>query len=129
TAEVSRWRLDGSSGGEFPDDQADGTPQLRLIPNPNVLGILGNLTSRRPAIVVGTAKERENVIERARKRLAANSCDLIVAYDISAQDILSGEINTVHVISADGVETWQRLSTQEIARRLIEELAAKLPAR
>jgi phosphopantothenoylcysteine decarboxylase/phosphopantothenate--cysteine ligase len=37
---------------------------------------------------------------------------------------MGGESNTVHLVSASGVETWPTLSKTEVARKLVERLGA-----
>ena len=125
-AEVAEWRADGSSGGQLSRDQVE----LRLVKNPDILKAVATRTNKRPAIVVGFTTETEDVIESGRKKLAAGSCDLIVAYDAGpSTEIMSSDRDTVHLISGNGVETWSRLSRGEVARRLMAELATKLAAR
>jgi phosphopantothenoylcysteine decarboxylase/phosphopantothenate--cysteine ligase len=40
---------------------------------------------------------------------------------------MGGDRNTVHLVSASGVETWPILAKDEVARRLIAHLAALTP--
>jgi phosphopantothenoylcysteine decarboxylase/phosphopantothenate--cysteine ligase len=73
--------------------------------------------------VVGFAAETEQVIENARKKLASKGCDLIVANDVAPHTgVMGGTRNTVHLITADEVETWPTLNKDEVARRLVERL-------
>jgi phosphopantothenoylcysteine decarboxylase/phosphopantothenate--cysteine ligase len=75
--------------------------------------------------MVGFAAETEQVIEHARRKLAKKGCDLIVANDVSAAaGVMGGDSNTVHLVSASGVETWPTLSKTEVARKLVERLGA-----
>jgi phosphopantothenoylcysteine decarboxylase/phosphopantothenate--cysteine ligase len=79
----------------------------------------------RPPLVVGFAAETEKVIEHARAKLARKGCDLIVANDVSpASGVMGGERNTVHLIGADGVESWPEMDKDDVARRLVAHFAA-----
>jgi hypothetical protein len=129
SAAVSKWCLDQSSGGQPAKAQTDGKTDLKLVENPDIARVIGERTDKRPTIVVGFTVETENVIENGRNKLAAGSCDLMLASDLSASEILARDRNTIHVISEDGVETWSRLSKDEIARKLMHALAARLAAR
>jgi phosphopantothenoylcysteine decarboxylase/phosphopantothenate--cysteine ligase len=40
---------------------------------------------------------------------------------------MGGDDNTVHLVSATGVETWPKLRKEDVARRLVAELAQRLP--
>jgi len=75
--------------------------------------------------VVGFAAETEKVVEHAQAKLARKGCDLVVANDVSAgTGILGGSRNAVHLVSARGVESWPMLDKDEVARRLVERIAA-----
>ena len=52
------------------------------------------------------------------------------ANDVSAEKgVMGGDKNTVHLVSASGVESWPELSKQEVAQRLMAELARRLGAK
>ena len=101
-----------------------GPPSLGLVENPDILATVAS-HAKRPRLVVGFAAETEKVIEHAKGKLARKKCDLIVANDVSpATGVMGGDANTVHLVSQGGVETWPTLSKQEVAKRLVERLAA-----
>ena len=82
-----------------------------------------------PPLVVGFAAETENVIEHAKAKLARKGCDLIVANDVSPESgVMGGDRNTVHLVSAAGVETWPTLSKTEVAEKLDGASAARMIA-
>jgi phosphopantothenoylcysteine decarboxylase / phosphopantothenate---cysteine ligase len=56
------------------------------------------------------------VAKRARK-----GCDWIIANDVSG-DVMGGEANTVHVVTAAGVESWERMGKGAVAERLAERI-------
>jgi phosphopantothenoylcysteine decarboxylase/phosphopantothenate--cysteine ligase len=67
------------------------------------------------------------VIENARAKLARKGCDWIVANDVSpATGIMGGDRNRVHLVTAAGVEDWPDMTKPEVARRLMERVAAAL---
>ncbi len=51
--------------------------------------------------------------------------DWIVANDVSG-DVMGGTANAVHIVTADGVESWERLPKEEVAARLAERIAGAL---
>jgi len=54
-------------------------------------------------------------------------CDWIVANDVSAESgVMGGDMNTVHLVTASGVESWPPQAKDQVARRLIECIAATL---
>ena len=100
---------------------------IQLIRNPDILASLSAPGNARPRIVVGFAAETEDLIANAKKKLAAKGCDLILANDVSAgSGTFGGAENTVHLVAADGVESWPRLSKQEVAERLADTIEHRL---
>jgi phosphopantothenoylcysteine decarboxylase / phosphopantothenate---cysteine ligase len=81
----------------------------------------------RPQLVVGFAAETEDVVEHAREKLARKGCDWIVANDVSAEGgAMGGDDNAVHLITADGVESWPAQSKDGVARQLVARIADAL---
>jgi phosphopantothenoylcysteine decarboxylase / phosphopantothenate---cysteine ligase len=125
-AAVADWRVDRPADQKMKKD-GRGLPALALVENPDILATVARHDERRPALVVGFAAETENVVDHARAKLARKGCDLIVANDVSPEGgVMGGERNTVHLVSADGVETWPTLPKDEVARRLVARLAQML---
>ena len=101
-------------------------PALSLTENPDILATIGH-DKKRPAVVVGFAAETDDLLANARKKLAAKGADWIVANDVSPESgIMGGTENVVHLVSADGVDDWPRLSKDEVARRLVARVAEAL---
>ena len=127
-AAVADWRV-ASASDEKIKKGASGTPQLMLAENPDILKTMSKRTSHRPALVIGFAAETETVIEHATKKRKSKGCDWIVANDVSHETgIMGGDGNTVHLITADGVESWPAMSKVEVARKLVERAAEHLAA-
>ena len=121
-AAVADWRVAPST--QKIKKGADGPPVLRLVENPDILATLAR-SPRRPLLVIGFAAETEHVIEHARAKLARKGADWIVANDVSG-DVMGGDANTVHIVSADGVESWDKLPKGDVATRLADRIAAAL---
>ena len=78
-------------------------------------------------MVVGFAAETDDLFANAKAKLARKGCDWIVANDVSpATGIMGGDINTVHLVTGEGIESWPPQSKDEVARALIERIAAAL---
>jgi len=121
-AAVADWRVEAS--GQKIKKGASGPPVLHLVENPDILATLAR-DPRRPRLVVGFAAETEHVVDHARAKLARKGADWIVANDVSG-DVMGGDANTVHIVSADGVESWERLPKGDVAERLADRIAAAL---
>jgi phosphopantothenoylcysteine decarboxylase/phosphopantothenate--cysteine ligase len=99
---------------------------LSLVENPDVLATLAR-HQRRPRLVVGFAAETEKILDHARAKLKAKGCDWILANDVSpASGVLGGPSNTIHLVTAEGVESWPTQSKQSIADGLVSRIAAAL---
>jgi len=124
TAAVADWKV-ARAAGEKIKNKADGTlPSLAFAENPDILMSIATLKTGRPKLVVGFAAETEKIVEHAKAKLAKKGCDLIIANDVSIQrGVFGGDSNTVHVVSATGVESWPSLPKSEVARRLMDKLA------
>ncbi len=99
-------------------------PALKLASNPDILATLSKPGKTRPALVIGFAAETENLIENAKLKRAKKNADWIVANDVSARTgTFGGDSNTVHLITAEGVENWPTLKKRAVAERLAERIA------
>ncbi len=122
-AAVADWRVEGA-GQKIKKDGSGAPPVLHLVENPDILATLARSPDR-PRLLIGFAAETENVIANAQAKLARKGCDWIVANDVSG-DVMGGEANTVHVVTADGVESWARMAKDEVAGRLAARALATL---
>ncbi len=102
-------------------------PDLELIANPDILAKLSAAGNARPQLVVGFAAETEKVIEHAQAKLAKKGCDWILANDVSeGTGTFGGDVNTVHLIDAGGVDSWPRMTKDDVAAKLATRIAKTL---
>jgi phosphopantothenoylcysteine decarboxylase/phosphopantothenate--cysteine ligase len=126
-AAVADWRLARETGQKIKKTSGQLPPPLELTENPDILKTIATQVARRPDLVVGFAAETENLIENATAKRAAKGCDWIVANDVApGSGTFGGDQNTVHLLTSDGLESWPRLSKQEVAQRLVERIARAL---
>src|SRR5215831_17133571 len=128
-AAVADWRV-ASQAHDKIKKGGKALPRLELIENPDILKtIAGARPGIRPPLVIGFAAETQNVLEYAKAKRRAKGADWIVANDVSPQTgIMGGDRNKVHLITAEGVESWPELDKDEVARRLMERAAERLAA-
>ncbi|MDE1569313.1 bifunctional phosphopantothenoylcysteine decarboxylase/phosphopantothenate--cysteine ligase CoaBC [Aquabacter sp. P-9] len=125
-AAVADWRVAGASDQKIKKEGA-GAPGLNLVENPDILATVSHHHTLRPRLVVGFAAETQNVVAHARAKRERKGCDWIVANDVSpATGIMGGDLNTVHLVSAEGVEDWPSATKTEVARKLVARIAAAL---
>jgi phosphopantothenoylcysteine decarboxylase/phosphopantothenate--cysteine ligase len=125
-AAVADWRSESESASKI-KKQPERTPTLKLTENPDILSSVAHRTSGRPRLVVGFAAETDDVIANARAKRMKKGCDWIVANDVSAESgVMGGDMNTVHLVTGSGVESWPPQAKDQVAHRLIERIAATL---
>jgi phosphopantothenoylcysteine decarboxylase/phosphopantothenate--cysteine ligase len=123
-AAVADWRTEHLSESKIKKQQGR-TPTLELIENPDILSTIAHRKSGRPELVIGFAAETDDVIANAKAKLARKGCDWILANDVSPETgIMGGDTNTIHLITAAGVEAWPPQSKDSVARMLMERIVA-----
>ena len=126
-AAVTDWRPARPAAAKLKKE--GGPPVLELAENPDILATLAAAGNARPRLVVGFAAETGDAIAGARAKLGAKGCDWIVANDVSeAAGVFDGDDNAVHLVSAEGVESWPRMAKRRVAERLAERIARHLAA-
>jgi phosphopantothenoylcysteine decarboxylase/phosphopantothenate--cysteine ligase len=120
-AAVADWRAEPA---DRKIKKGSGPPALTLSENPDILALLA-ASPRRPGLVVGFAAETDDVVANAVAKRARKGADWIVANDVSG-DVMGGDANTIHLVTADGIEHWERLPKGEVAARLAARIADAL---
>jgi phosphopantothenoylcysteine decarboxylase/phosphopantothenate--cysteine ligase len=121
-AAVADWRV--AEAGSQKLKKGKSAPSLMLVENPDILASVAQRKSGRPRLVIGFSAETDHVIDNARAKLARKGCDWILANDVSpATGIMGGDVNTVHLVSASGVESWPTQPKAGVARMLVDHIA------
>jgi len=120
-AAVADWRAEGAAEQKIKKAGSAPPPTLVLTENPDILAGLAT-GPRRPRLLIGFAAETENVIPHAVAKRDRKQADWIVANDVSG-DVMGGDSNRVHLVTGAGVESWERLSKDNVARRLASRIA------
>jgi phosphopantothenoylcysteine decarboxylase/phosphopantothenate--cysteine ligase len=126
-AAVADWRAADPAGQKIKKDGSGAVPPLALAENPDILAGVAK-SAERPTLLIGFAAETNDVVAHAEAKLARKGCDWIVANDVAA-DPMGGESNRVHIVSKDGIDSWDRLPKAAVARKLMEKIADELDAR
>ena len=126
-AAVADWRAADTATQKLKKDGSGAVPPLALAENPDILAGVARSPDR-PPLLIGFAAETNDVIAHAEAKLAKKGCDWIVANDVAA-DPMGGESNRVHIVSKNGIDSWDRLPKAVVARKLMEKIADELDAR
>lgn len=120
-AAVADWHVSNQSANKIKKSAA--APALQFAANPDILASVAALPS--PPYCVGFAAESDDVIDNARRKLVSKGVPLIVAN--RAQDVFGADQSELSLIDANGVKTLPTDSKLIQARRLVAEIASRLP--
>ena len=90
--------------------------------------ILGTLAKEKQGrFICGFSMETENVLENSRDKLVRKNFDMIVANDLRTPGAGFGtSTNVVTIITADGELSLPLMSKDEVAIKILEEIASRL---
>jgi len=120
-AAVADWRTADAAPHKRKKDGSGQVAPLALVENPDILATLG-ASPDRPRLLIGFAAETEDVIAHAGAKLARKGADWIIANDVSG-DVMGGSDNTVHIVSAAGVESLPRMAKEDVAHAIMAKVA------
>ena len=122
-AAVADWRAERTPAQKIKKN-GNAIPPLALTENPDILASLA-AHKNRPRLLIGFAAETEKIVEHAQAKLAKKGCDWIIANDVSG-DVMGGENNAFHIVTKDGVDSWNESPKDVMARKLMEKVADAL---
>lgn len=129
-AAVSDWRVADMFDGKIKKAPGAEPPAFKLVENPDILATVGRHRTLRPRLVIGFAAETDDLITNARAKLERKGADWIVANDVSPETgVMGGDSNTVRIVSAAGVDAWETMGKDAVARRLVKRIADALDGR
>ena len=123
-AAVADFRPAQPSGTKLKKDR--GVPAVELEPTADILAALG--ASKGPGqVLVGFAAETEDIESNAVAKLRSKNLDVIVANDVSKQNVGFGhDTNEIVMFTADGARHHVPLTTKREAARAVLDVAVSL---
>jgi len=125
-AAVADWRMQQPERQKMKKNKGETSLTLELIQNPDILATIAK-GSHRPHLVIGFAAETSETISHGKKKLREKKADWIIANNVSMADdggsIMGGDETSVHILSEEGIESWPRMSKQEMAGKLAHKIA------
>lgn len=111
--------------------KSSGTPDVTLVPNPDILRAIGTYRDTHPAtpkVLVGFAAETDDLHANAQQKLTEKNVDLLVANDVSQPDAgFDVDTNRVVVFDRDGsVQELDFGAKTTVAATLLDLITAKL---
>ncbi|WP_422139462.1 bifunctional phosphopantothenoylcysteine decarboxylase/phosphopantothenate--cysteine ligase CoaBC [Endozoicomonas sp. ALC020] len=106
-----------------PDDPSE-TLEIRLVKNPDIVASVADLEE--PPFVIGFAAETRNVLGYAIDKLRRKKLNLIVANDVSDDEIgFSSDNNEVTILGEDFEEPIPRASKTVLSRKILKIVARR----
>ncbi len=102
----------------------EGQQQIDLVRTRDILGNLGE-HKRQGQFLCGFSMETENLLENSRKKLVKKNLDMVVANNLKVPGAgFSVDTNVVTLITHDGIRELPRMSKDEVAMALLDEIVA-----
>jgi phosphopantothenoylcysteine decarboxylase/phosphopantothenate--cysteine ligase len=128
-AAVADWRAADEAPHKLKKTGQATEAELKLTLNPDILTTISKPGPKRPRLVIGFAAETENLIENAKAKLRTKGADWIVANDVwPGTGAMGGDKTQVHIVTGGGVENWPPMTKDEMAQRMLAQIAAALRA-
>lgn len=101
--------------------KTDGSAEITLERTKDILAALGE--QKGDTILCGFSMETEHMLENSRKKLTKKNLDMIVANNLKQQGAGFGtDTNIITMITAEKETQLEKMSKEEAAGRLLEEL-------
>jgi len=123
-AAVADWRPDIAANSKIKKTTDRVVPLIKLVENPDILASIAQ-SAQRPRLVIGFAAETDDVVQNAIHKRGRKGADWIIANDVSG-DVMGGDSNRIHLVSAAGVEDWPEMTKNEVGARLAARIAQAL---
>ncbi|MEM1306186.1 MAG: bifunctional phosphopantothenoylcysteine decarboxylase/phosphopantothenate--cysteine ligase CoaBC, partial [Pseudomonadota bacterium] len=126
-AAVADWKVARAASDKIKKQPDGAIPTLQFAENPDILATLAAPSPHRPPLVIGFAAETSDVVANAAAKRARKGCDWILANDVSPDSgVFGGADNTIHFVTAAGVTQWPKAAKEDVADRLVDEIATWL---
>ena len=103
-----------------------GPPTLELVENPDIAAHLGRC--KEGQVLVGFAMETDGGVARARRKMEAKNCDLMILNDLLEEGAgFEVDTNIVTIIDAEGECPLPKLSKLEVAGKILDRARELLP--
>lgn len=124
-AAVADWRAEKVANKKMKKQPDQQKLQLELVRNIDILQTIGQI-KRADQLLIGFAAETNDLLENAQAKLAKKGADYIVANNVS-QDVFGADQDQVVILSKNKKpEFWPRMTKQEVANKIIDELLESL---
>jgi phosphopantothenoylcysteine decarboxylase/phosphopantothenate--cysteine ligase len=122
-AAVSDFTVQSPAQGKL--HRSEGAITIELIPTEDIIGHVAERKENR--FVVGFSAETEGLVERAQEKLKSKHLDMIVANDISREDIgFDSDRNEVFIITRDEKIHLAKNSKEKIAAMIADEISSRI---
>ena len=126
-AAVADYRV-ANIAGEKMKKQGDGTLELKLVQNPDIIASVAALQQNRP-FTVGFAAETQNLVQYAKDKLARKKLDLICANDVSGTELgFNSDHNAVTLVWQSGELALPAQPKASLAKAILQHIHSQYSA-
>ena len=128
TAAVADWRPANATDRKIKKDGSGQVPTLAFVENPDILATVAQSERGKSGALycVGFAAESHDLLENAQAKRLRKQVPLLVGNIGPAT--FGKDDNALLLVDAHGTKELERASKLELARKLIAEIASRLPA-
>ena len=127
TAAVADYKINQKSPDKL---KKQGTYNISLEQNIDILNYVSNHNSMRPKLVIGFAAETSNLDENAILKLKDKNCDWIVVNDVSKKNIgFESDYNEVNIHYKNNLNKKEKLSLKkksEISEEIVDRIVNQI---
>jgi len=128
-AAVADWRVENLAAQKIKKQSGQTSLALQLVQNPDILATIAKGQDR-PRLVIGFAAETTDLAAHAAQKLDTKGADWIIANDVTKDtqgvSIMGGDETCWQIFSPSGVESWEKMSKMQAAKRLALKIAQEL---
>ncbi len=124
TAAVADFRPQTIAKNKIKKAAGKAAPKIEMVENPDILKTISN-HKKRPKLVIGFAAETENLAKNAAAKRKNKNCDWILANDVSEGKVFDADNTEILFVSGSKNENWGAMSKQDVAKKLVEKIAAE----
>ena len=119
-AAVSDWKIKKYFKNKIKKKKSDISFQLTV--NEDILKSIST-HSKRPRLVVGFAAETNEIEKNAKSKLRRKKCDLIIANDISKNEVMGGDMNSVHIFNKSRcLAKYKTMKKVTLSKKILTEI-------
>lgn len=119
-AAVCDFRAENPLEHKLKKHKGESLNDLKFVENPDIVATVAHMPQR-PKVVVAFAAETEELVPNARKKLISKGCDIVVANDVSHEQVMGQDSTTIMILSGkDKMMPLPKTTKLEAAKHIFD---------